>query len=254
MKSKSRLFREEFVRVARKCASSPEDIRTYTGRAWGFLLFLQAADIQIKQIASIKTRHIETYFRHRYRSGVSSKQLREESETLRKMFTHAGRSKLMAENNDRLNNAALNIADLRPVVICPYCNNNALLAKGSQIYLKSDYFKDNKYYWICHVCEAWTGCHKNSGRPLGTPAKSNLRELRKKVHLKFDHYWKKEKMSRNEAYLWLCRKLKCSICECHIGYFDEAMCTRALEMFDTLKISNNSQHHAESFNHQRHDL
>ncbi|WP_369797285.1 zinc-finger-containing protein [Enterobacter sp. BIDMC 29] len=72
------------------------------------------------------------------------------------------------------------------MVICSYCNNNALLAKGSQIYFKPNYFKDNKYYWICRACEAWVGCHKNSGRPMGTPAKCNLRELRKKAHLKFD--------------------------------------------------------------------
>lgn len=247
MKSKSRLFREEFVRIARQCASSPEDIRTYTGRAWGFLQFLQEANIQIKQIASIKTRHIETYFRHRYRSGVSSKHLKEELETLKKILTRAGHPKLITDNNNRLSHFALNIAGLRPVVICPYCNNKALLAKGSQIHLGSNHFEENKYYWICYTCEAWVGCHKNSGRPMGTPAKSGLRELRKKAHLKFDYFRKKGNMSRNKAYLWLSRKLNISICECHIGYFDEATCIRTLEVFDVLKDSNASQYPTDSF-------
>ena len=154
MKSKARRFREKFVRSARKCASSPEDIKVYTGRAWGFLQFLAAANIQIKLIASIKTWHIEAYFLHRYRSGVSSKQLREELETLGRILVYARHSELITESNARLSYSALNIADLRPVVICPYCSNNALLAKGSHIQFKSGYFKSNNYYWICHTCEA----------------------------------------------------------------------------------------------------
>ena len=82
---------------------------------------------------------------------------------------------------------------------------------------------------------------------MGTPAKSNLRELRKKAHLKFDCFWKKENMSRDEAYLWLCQKLKCSICECHIGYFNETMCIRALEILDVFIGSNNSHYPEDSF-------
>ncbi|WP_404317482.1 zinc-finger-containing protein [Klebsiella oxytoca] len=247
MKSKLRRFREEFVRIARSCAFSPEDIRVYTGRAWGFLLFLPAANIQIKKISNIKNRHIEIYFCHRYRSGVTSKKLRDELETLRQIFIRAGRPGLVSERNDRLSYSALNIADIRPVVVCPYCNNSALLAKGSQIHFKSYYFKDNKYYWICQACEAWVGCHKNSGRPMGIPAKSDLRKMRKKVHLKYEYYLNKEKMSRNEAYLWFCRKLNCNICECHIGYFDEAMCIRALGIFNSLESVSNDYYPADSF-------
>ncbi|HBM3184895.1 TPA: hypothetical protein LVM22_001160 [Klebsiella oxytoca] len=247
MKSKLRLFREKFVRFARKCASSPEDIRVYTGRAWGFLLFLPAANIQIKKISNIKTRHIEMYFCHRYRSGVSSKQLRDELETLRKIFIRAGRPGLVSERNDRLSYSALSIADIRPVVICPYCNISALLAKGSEICFKSYCFIDNKYYWICHACEAWVGCHKNSGRPMGIPAKSELRKMRKKVHLRFECYLNKEKISLNEGYFWLSSKLNCNICECHVGYFDEAMCIRALGIFDSLESGSNAPYPADSF-------
>jgi hypothetical protein len=82
---------------------------------------------------------------------------------------------------------------------------------------------------------------------MGTPAKSNLRELRKKAHLKFDYIRKKENTSRNQACLWLCQKLNCSICECHIGYFDETMCIRVLEILDGFIGGNNSHYPEDSF-------
>lgn len=231
MKSKYKKLKDELIKIAKACAPTPEDILVYMGRARRFASFLKESNIQIKSINSIKLRHIELYFQQRYRTGVRSKILREELDTIKHILTDCGKRNMM--KNERLTYAALNIADVRPIVICTYCGNKAQLRKGALMPFSSTPTTENKYYWICSPCNEWVGCHKNSGRPLGTPAKENLRILRAQVRKLFDSYQQKTNISRNEANRWLSRKLNCRIHECHIGYFNESMCNRASEILIT---------------------
>lgn len=152
MKSKYKKLKDELIKIAKACAPTPEDILVYMGRARRFASFLKESNIQIKSINSIKLRHIELYFQQRYRTGVRSKILREELDTIKHILTDCGKRNMM--KNERLTYAALNIADVRPIVICTYCGNKAQLRKGALMPFSTTPTTENKYYWICSPCNA----------------------------------------------------------------------------------------------------
>ena len=79
---------------------------------------------------------------------------------------------------------------------CPYCNKKAEYIDSKHYYSNS---KSYGMMYLCRPCDAYVGTHKNSGKPLGTMANKELRELRKKCHAMFDPIWKSG-MTRKEAY------------------------------------------------------
>lgn len=115
-------------------------------------------------------------------------------------------------------------------VICPYCFNDALLRKGELIPDFIGNFHSQKYYWICFNCNAWVGCHKNTKIPYGRLANKSLRSLRRELHHIFDTIWKSGSLTRSGAYSWLADKLSFPIRECHIGLFNEDICTQAISI------------------------
>lgn len=111
-------------------------------------------------------------------------------------------------------------------VICPYCGRPAKRVTGKEVYPhRNDLYR--KKFWICRPCDAYVGCHRD-GKPFGTLANSDLRNIRMKVHEKFDRLWKSGRMDRNAAYKSLAKKLGISTKKCHIGMFDIEQCKRAL--------------------------
>ncbi|EGN4906617.1 hypothetical protein IHZ02_001330 [Salmonella enterica] len=115
-------------------------------------------------------------------------------------------------------------------ILCYYCRNDALLKKGEQIPEGVGSFYAQNYYWICFNCNAWVGCHKDTKIPYGTLANKNLRLLRRELHNIFDNIWRSGALSRYEAYSWLAAKLSISRSECHIGLFNENICTQAISI------------------------
>ena len=103
---------------------------------------------------------------------------------------------------------------------CPYCNNKADFITSKQFYGRD--YGSNMY--ICRPCDAYVGTHGNTDKALGTMAKYELRELRKKAHAAFDPLWRKRKMSRSKAYKWMQEAMGLTSKEAHIGLFDEAKC------------------------------
>lgn len=110
-------------------------------------------------------------------------------------------------------------------VICPYCNKQTEFVDSKLIYGKS-----YGMIYLCRKCDAYVGTHKNSKKPLGTPANFELRELRKITHLEFDKIWQEKYMSRRKAYLWLANKLGLPLEQTHIGMFNINKCNRVLEV------------------------
>jgi hypothetical protein len=88
-------------------------------------------------------------------------------------------------------------------------------------------------------CTKWreTGClgahgaHAGSGRPLGTPAPSNVREARKRAHEAFDQLWQGPHsfLSRGEAYALLRQVMNLTKAQTHIALFDESQCDFVVE-------------------------
>lgn len=119
-------------------------------------------------------------------------------------------------------------------VVCPYCGADTVLIKGSLLYGSNSDASDLNF-WICWPCDAYVGCHRGDSegwdcgtKPLGTPAKKELRMARAELHGSFDKLWTEGRMRRTNAYSWLAKRLGISVDECHIGMFDVDTCKRAM--------------------------
>lgn len=117
------------------------------------------------------------------------------------------------------------------MVLCPYCEKEAEQVTGDIIYPHRHDLKHLLFY-RCEPCKAYVGCHKNSGKPLGTLANRELRDARSKAHMFFDKLWRFSwsRMSRSAAYRWLANAMKIPKEECHIGMFDLKQCKQAEEL------------------------
>lgn len=114
----------------------------------------------------------------------------------------------------------------RDGMFCPYCNKEAEFL-SSRAFYGTDYGSN---VYVCRPCDAYVGTQKNSKKALGTMAKADLRKLRKEAHFHFDLLWKKRKMSRGRAYVWLQEKMNLSSKDAHIGMFNEEQCVKLINM------------------------
>ena len=105
---------------------------------------------------------------------------------------------------------------------CPYCQSPTKYADSAIVYGKS-YGR----ILICTAypkCDAFVGCHKDSGLPKGTLANGRLRDARKRAHAAFDALWRSGNMDRSSAYEWLAQEMALPPSVCHIGMMNEAEC------------------------------
>lgn len=120
-------------------------------------------------------------------------------------------------------------------VICPYCDNEALLVSGRSIYPhRPDLF--NRYFYECEPCGAYVGCHRANKKhgvgtvPLGRLANAELRRAKCEAHKAFDLLWREGSMRRGAAYTGLANALGIPQKECHIGMFDVAQCEQVIKI------------------------
>lgn len=112
-----------------------------------------------------------------------------------------------------------------PDVQC--CGRSTALVGGERIYPHRPDLSGLKFY-LCEKCGAYTGCHKGTDKPKGTPANKELREARMRAHAAFDPIWRYGKMSRREAYKWLAEAVGFDG-KLHIGFSGVEMCNRIVE-------------------------
>ncbi len=108
---------------------------------------------------------------------------------------------------------------------CPYCK------RPTELIDSKEYYSNGKSYgmmYICRPCDATIGCHGKGTKPLGSPAKPVLRELRKCCHVIFDKQWKYGPLNRESAYFELARTMGISTDSAHIGMFREEHCLEML--------------------------
>lgn len=113
---------------------------------------------------------------------------------------------------------------------CPYCRRSAELTTSAKIYGNND--KDFGMFWVCWPCDAYVGCHKNSPThaPLGRLANKELRRWKQKAHAAFDPMWRRDGMSRSEAYQFMADAMGITKEEAHIGKFDVEQCKKLVEL------------------------
>lgn len=125
------------------------------------------------------------------------------------------------------------------IIKCPYCGQQATLKRArdlpsSVVGFVSWTRKNNAYVWYCDRCDAWVVARKNF-KPMGKLANKELREMRYKLHLRFDELWKRGYLERNEAYDLLAKTIGIDRKACHIGNFNEGQCQRAEEALNTIE-------------------
>jgi len=80
----------------------------------------------------------------------------------------------------------------------------------------------------------WTGCtgshsaHQGSGKPMGVPAKQEVKTARMRAHRAFDELWTTGRMSRKQAYTWLQKVMQMTKREAHVARMDLAQCERVI--------------------------
>ncbi len=112
---------------------------------------------------------------------------------------------------------------------CPDCGGALVLKDG----------KHGKFYGCSRF--RWTGCggshsaHQSTGKPMGVPAKQDVKEARKAAHRAFDELWTTGRMSRKKAYEWMQKVMQLTKRETHIAKFDLAQCEKLIEEVSRLR-------------------
>lgn len=112
---------------------------------------------------------------------------------------------------------------------CRYCGARVSIVNNSEIYGKPH--GDWPWLFLCgnRLCRAYVGLHPFTNIPLGTLADGPTREARGQAKQVFNPIWQSGHMTRTEAYQWLASQLGIgNVDECHIGYFDVAVCHRVV--------------------------
>jgi hypothetical protein len=121
---------------------------------------------------------------------------------------------------------------LPPPAACPHCGSPVEIVRNSVIYGRA--YGEWPWAFRCtdDVCDSYVGMHPFTGIPLGTLANAEIRAARKRAKNVFNPLWQDGgQFTRSDAYAWLARQLGITnIEECHIGWFDVAMCDRVVEV------------------------
>lgn len=117
---------------------------------------------------------------------------------------------------------------------CPDCSSLGALTSGKQLYPhRTDLHK--KWFYTCATHDTRVGCHGESKKPLSLQmAGAELRKLRSQCHKLFDPLWRDGHIkSRGMAYIWLATAMKIRIEKCHISYFNENECYKAISCMES---------------------
>lgn len=115
---------------------------------------------------------------------------------------------------------------------CPYDNGEMELVDSAKIYGGKSY----GMIWLCEnypICDAFVGCHKGMNKPLGNPARKELRELRKRAHKNFDKTWRDGLHTRKESYKMLSELLNINLDDAHISMLSEEQCKTVIKYFNS---------------------
>lgn len=121
-------------------------------------------------------------------------------------------------------------------VICPYCGAVAVLREGSFVHGENS---NGKRLYVCSnypKCDAYVGVHEGTDKPLGTLADAKLRNKRIRTHKVFDQIWKKNLMTRKQAYRWMEYFMDIPKDTGHIANFSDYRCDVLMrKCIETLK-------------------
>lgn len=130
----------------------------------------------------------------------------------------------------------LAITKIAPPCGCCEDGGSVDIAQGQAIYpsrpdLWSHPDGTERWWWLCSSCRGYVGCHKDTLKPLGTPADKATRRAREAAHAVFDPLWQKRQrlsgltrsVARGRGYKWLADQLGIDRKRCHIGEMNAEM-------------------------------
>jgi hypothetical protein len=127
------------------------------------------------------------------------------------------------------------VKDVMPIpTICPHCQSSVGLYNNAKVYRGREY-GDWPYVYLCEnvACAAHVGLHPQTDIPYGTLATDDIRQARSFAKASFNPLWEDGSMTRTQAYEWLATALGIEDTgRCHIGWFDEETCYRAIAVCD----------------------
>lgn len=106
---------------------------------------------------------------------------------------------------------------------CPACKGRMRLRRNH-----------HGLFWGCDTyvaCGTTHGAHED-GTPLGLPADKETKAWRVRAHNAFDPLWQSGKLSRTDAYQWLCYVLNKTSDEGHIGRFTIDECKLLIDKIE----------------------
>lgn len=113
--------------------------------------------------------------------------------------------------------------DLHPTE-CNLCGGEVLYQSNRYVYGK-EYGSGMCYY--CLRCGAYVGTHIPRPREaLGILANREMRDMKMKCHNLFDSMWSSRR-ERSDLYIKLAKEMSISEDDCHFGYFDLEMLSKA---------------------------
>ena len=113
---------------------------------------------------------------------------------------------------------------------CPYCGAEAKIRPASVVYNENT-IDEGSFLYVCDrypKCDSYVGAHKDSKRPMGTLANSELRNRRILAHRALAKMWESGIMTKEQTYIWLQGKFGLEESQAHIGMFGEYMCDRVI--------------------------
>lgn len=121
---------------------------------------------------------------------------------------------------------------------CPYCGSIAVLRDDKYVYGER---AKGEWLYVCAnypECDAYVSTHKGTKIPKGSLANGDLRNKRIRAHKVFELIWKKNIMTKKEAYRWLEYFMGLQRDEGHIGKFSDYRCN--LLMSKTKEVLKNN--------------
>jgi len=121
---------------------------------------------------------------------------------------------------------------------CPYCGSAMTLRPASYVYADP---MDDRQMYVCNrfpACSTYVGTHPGTNEPLGMPANGDLRNLRIQAHRTFDQIWKRNIMSRTQAYRWFADSFCLKLQDAHIGQCGEYQCRELIRRCEEVLARN----------------
>ncbi|WP_080416055.1 zinc-finger-containing protein [Burkholderia ubonensis] len=145
------------------------------------------------------------------------------------------------------------VKDRLPIpTTCPHCSGAVKFASNAAVYGRT--YGEWPWMYLCQnlSCRAYVGTHPHTNIPLGTLATAAIRDARKKAKDQFNALWQGGQMTRTAAYSWLAARMSIPVAACHFGWFDEAQCSRAMQvMTDASRAPVKSPYAAKAFSELR---